>query len=211
MLDILTLVLGPVASNCYLIADSGNLEAVVIDPAWDGGGIYKVAEKRGWRITQLWYTHAHFDHMGGTAELVSLLHPVPHIAMHPADRPVWDARGGAPMFGFELEPGPPPDVDLSAVQSLSVGEYSFKALHAPGHSPGSCLFHCASERVLFSGDLIFRRGVGRTDLPGGDWDTLLASIRDKIYTLPEETRILPGHGEETTVGEERCGNPFIQN
>jgi glyoxylase-like metal-dependent hydrolase (beta-lactamase superfamily II) len=211
MLAILPLVLGPVSTNCFLIADTASLEAAVIDPAWDGQGILAEAIKRGWKIGQLWVTHAHFDHFGGAAELVRHLEPAPHLALHPADRPLWEQGGGASAFGFKLDPGPAPDVDLSVDRLLSVGAYRFNVRHAPGHSPGMCIFYCAAEGVLFSGDLIFRRSVGRTDLPGGDWDALLQSIRHQVYTLPAETRILSGHGEETTVGEEKCGNPFVQN
>ncbi|MEW6093943.1 MAG: MBL fold metallo-hydrolase [Chloroflexota bacterium] len=218
MLEIIRFVLGPVATNAYLIADTDTSDAAVIDPAWDGHIILAEAQKRGWKINQIWYTHAHFDHIGGAAELARALQPSPKVALHPADLPLWAARGGAPAFGFEIDPGPRPDVDLSKVRVLSVGAYRFNVRHAPGHSPGHCIFYCAEactaqgriEGVLFSGDLIFQRGVGRTDLPGGDWDALLTSIQQHVYTLPDETRILSGHGEEATVGEEKCENPFIR-
>jgi glyoxylase-like metal-dependent hydrolase (beta-lactamase superfamily II) len=226
MLEIVRFILGPVATNAYLVADTETNEAVVIDPAWDGHVISSEAQKRGWKIGQIWYTHAHFDHFGGAAELVrdpstglgAGLQPAPRIALHASDLPVWEACGGAPAFGFEIDPGPRPDVDLSKVRLLSVGAYRFNVRHAPGHSPGLCIFYCAEARteqgrsagVLFSGDLIFQRGVGRTDLPGGDETALLTSIQQQVYTLPDATRILSGHGEETTVGEEKCENPFIR-
>ncbi len=211
MLEILRFVLGPVATNAYLVADSETNKGVVIDPAWDGHVVLAEARKRGWQIGQIWYTHAHFDHFGGAAELARDLQPAPRVALHSADLPLWEVRGGAPAFGFEIDPGPRPDVDLSKVRLLSVGGYRFNIRHAPGHTPGHCIFYCTEAGVLFSGDLIFQRGVGRTDLPGGDESALLTSIQQHVYTLPDETRILSGHGEETTVGEEKCENPFIRS
>ena len=101
-------------------------------------------------------------------------------------------------------------MDLSVDWKLPVGAYTFIVRNAPGHSPGSCIFYCQAAGILFAGDLVFRLSVGRTDLPGGDWETLLESIRSLVYTLPGETRILPGHGPETQVGEERCKNPYVK-
>ena len=218
MLEIVTLVLGPVSTNTYLIADAASGEAAVIDPAWDGHLILAEAEKRGWRIGQVWITHAHFDHIGGSGDLVRGLDPAPVIALHPNDRPLWDSQGGAALFGFSIPPtlrqaqgtGPAPGIDLSAGMALKLGGLHFEVRHTPGHTPGLCVFYCAEASVCFCGDLIFQRSVGRTDLPGGDWEALVASIRTQIYTLPEETRLLPGHGEETTVGEEKRENPFIR-
>jgi hydroxyacylglutathione hydrolase len=208
-LTIHKVILGPVSTNCYLLADPSTDEAVVIDPAWDGMRIFQVAGNRGWRVTQLWYTHAHFDHFAGTAALVHQLGYTPSIALHPGDSDLWKSGGGSSPFGFQLDPGPEPDIDLSRQQSLPLGVYQFRVFHTPGHSPGSCMYYCATEQVVFTGDLIFYHSIGRTDLPGGDWEALQASILNKVYTLPEETRILPGHGDETTVREEKDRNPFI--
>ena len=209
MLEIVPLILGPVSTNCYLIADPDSGEAAVIDPAWDGNAIIAEARKHGWSIGQLWYTHAHFDHIGGAAEIARLLNPQPVVAMHSAERPLWEAGGGGVIFGYQIDKGPEPGVDLATTRTMSVGRISFDIRHAPGHTPGHCIFYCSSASVLFSGDLIFQRSVGRTDLPGGDWETLERSIREKVYTLPEPTRILPGHGEQTSVGEEKRGNPLV--
>jgi glyoxylase-like metal-dependent hydrolase (beta-lactamase superfamily II) len=213
MLEIVTMVLGPVSTNAYLLADSETGEAAVIDPAWDGERIAAEAEKRGWRIGQVWVTHAHFDHIGGLAQLADSLirsnHPSPQVALHSADLPLWREGGLGGPLGLAVEPGPEPAVDLATAHGLSLGGLRFEVRHAPGHTPGLCVFYCAAESVLFSGDLIFQGGVGRTDLPGGDWETLLDSIRTRVLTLPDETLILPGHGPETTVGEERANNPFV--
>jgi hydroxyacylglutathione hydrolase len=210
MLDIIRLVLGPVSTNCYLVADTATREAAVVDPAWDGKVILEEVAKRGWSIGQLWYTHAHFDHFAGAAELARALEIPPSVALHSLDRLLWEAGGLGDSFGYTSSSFPEPTIDLAVTHSLAVGAYQFQARHAPGHSPGSCIFFCAVEKIIFSGDLIFAEGVGRTDLPGGDWDVLLTSIREQVYTLPNETRILPGHGAETQVGEEKRSNPFIR-
>jgi glyoxylase-like metal-dependent hydrolase (beta-lactamase superfamily II) len=208
-LEILSLTLGPVLTNTYLIADAATGEAAVIDPAWDGAHILAEAQKRNWRIGQMWYTHAHFDHIGGAAEIADSLTPVPAVALHPADRPLWQVQGGAPLFGFRIEKGPQPTIDLAHGRVLRLGKITFEVRHTPGHTPGHCAFYCAEAGVLFSGDLIFQNGVGRTDLPGGSWEMLVESIRAQVFTLPEETRILSGHGGETRVGEEKRYNPFL--
>ena len=106
MLEIATFTLGPAMTNAYLVADSETKEAAVIDPAWDGDVILAEAEKRGWRIAHLWYTHAHFDHIGGAGAIADALNPLPLVALHPADHTLWKAEGGAPMFGFKIDPGP---------------------------------------------------------------------------------------------------------
>lgn len=210
MLKIVRLVLGPVSTNCYLVADTSTSEGVIIDPAWDGKSIHREADRHGWLIKQLWYTHAHFDHFAGADELARALEIPPEVALHSADRSLWEAGGLGEALGYPGSHFPEPGIDLSVTHSLLVGGYHFHVRHAPGHTPGLCIFYCAAEKVLFSGDLVFSGGVGRTDLPGGDWDTLLASIHDQVYTLPNDTRILPGHGDETLVGEEKCSNPFIR-
>lgn len=210
MLEIVRFVLGPVSTNCFLVADPGSSEAVVIDPAWDGQVILAEAQKRGWKIGQLWYTHAHFDHFGGAAAIAAALKPPPKIAFHPLEHDLWQMQGGAPLFGMHIDSGPEPTVDIAHGQILNLGSNTFEVRHTPGHTPGHCVFHCAQAKVLFSGDLIFQRGVGRTDLPGGDWDALVESIREQVYTLPEDTRILSGHGEETIVGAEKRRNPFVR-
>jgi hydroxyacylglutathione hydrolase len=209
MLDITLFTLGPVSTNCYLIADQESGEAAVIDPAWDGQLILSEAKKRNLEIRQLWYSHAHFDHMGGAAEIARGLVPSPLIALHPLEHDLWKSQGGAPLFGFQIDPGPEPTVALSHGQIIHVGGNEFEVRHTPGHTPGHVVFYCARESVLFSGDLIFKHSVGRTDLPGGDWDTLVRSIRQQVFPLADDTRLLSGHGPETSVGEEKRENPFV--
>jgi glyoxylase-like metal-dependent hydrolase (beta-lactamase superfamily II) len=209
MLEILPFTLGPVATNAYLAADPETKEAAVIDPAWDGHIILKAAQERGWRIGHLWYTHAHFDHIGGAAAIADSLNPLPLVALHPDDHVLWRAGGGGAVFGFDIDPGPEPTIDFYQGQILKLGSNEFEVRHTPGHTKGLCVLYVASANVCFCGDLIFNGSVGRTDLPGSDWDTLVNSIRTQIFTLPEDTRLLSGHGEESTVGEEKRHNPFV--
>lgn len=209
MLDIVSFVLGQVQTNSYLVADNKTKEATVIDPAWDGGIIVAEAKKRDWRISNIWITHAHFDHLGGTREVVDLTEPPPSIALHPDDFSLWQAQGGAQLFGVRIDPAPMPDVKLDHGQILQLGSTQLEVRHAPGHSEGHVMFYCKSDGVLFCGDVIFQGGIGRTDLPGGDYQTLIASIHNQVLSLPDETKLLPGHGPESTVGIEKKYNPFL--
>jgi glyoxylase-like metal-dependent hydrolase (beta-lactamase superfamily II) len=209
MLEILPFTLGPVSTNAYLVADPETKEAAVIDPAWDGHIILKAAQERGWRIGHLWFTHAHFDHIGGAAAIADALNPLPLVALHADDHVLWRAGGGGAAFGFDIDPGPEPTIDFQQGMKLQLGSNEFEVRHTPGHTKGLCVLYVASANVCFCGDLIFNGSVGRTDLPGGDWDTLVESIHTQIFTLPDETRLLSGHGEETTVGEEKQHNPFV--
>jgi glyoxylase-like metal-dependent hydrolase (beta-lactamase superfamily II) len=209
MLEIIPLILGPVATNAYLVGDPQTHSAVVIDPAWDGELILAEASKRHWRIEQVWLTHAHFDHIGGTAALVKGIQPAPPIALHPADFSLYSIQGGAALFGMRIDPAPEPTIRLRHGQMLTLGNRSFEVRHTPGHTPGHVVFYCAGEKVMFCGDVIFWGSIGRTDLPGGDYDTLIHSIRTHILTLRDDVRLLSGHGGETTVGFERRENPFL--
>jgi hydroxyacylglutathione hydrolase len=209
MLEIVPFTLGPAQTNAYLVADPETKEAAVIDPAWDGHLILAEAQKHGWRIGHLWYTHAHFDHIGGAGAIADALNPLPLVALHPNDHVLWRAGGGGALFGFDIDPGPEPTIDFVQGMKLKLGSNEFEVRFTPGHTVGHCILYVASAGVCFCGDLIFAGSVGRTDLPGGNWETLEKSIREQVYTLPDETRLLSGHGPETTVGEEKMNNPFV--
>jgi len=219
MLEIVVFTLGPAQTNAYLVADPSTREAAVIDPAWDGQLILAEAQKRGWRIGHLWYTHAHFDHIGGAGAIADGLNPLPLVALHPADHVLWRAEGGASLFGFRIDPGPEPTIDLYQGQILRLGSLELEVCFTPGHTPGHCVFYAANPDpsvggqagICFCGDLIFQNSVGRTDLPGSDPDALVRSIQTQIYTLPDDTRLLPGHGPETSVGYEKRNNPFVDD
>lgn len=210
MLEVVRFVLGPVQTNSYLIADNETKEAVAIDPAWEGRLILEAAKKRDWHIGHIWLTHAHFDHIAGAAEVANGIEPTPSVALHPKDYTIWRAKGGAPFFGMNIDPGPAPTVDLHHGQILHIGSIDFEVRHTPGHTPGHVIFYSAKENIVFCGDVIFYGSIGRTDMPGGDFDTLINSIQTQILTLPDETRLLNGHGEETTIGRERRWNHFLK-
>jgi hydroxyacylglutathione hydrolase len=209
MLDIVTFTLGPVMTNAYLIADPATREAVVIDPADSGEVIVAEAQQRDWRIGSIWLTHAHFDHLAGAGELSDRVDPPPQVALHPEDYPLWRAKGGAALFGMDIDPGPEPTIALQHRQIVWVGSNQIEVRHAPGHTRGHVLFYCQAEKVVFCGDVVFQGSIGRTDLPGGEYDTLINSIQTQILSLPDDTRLLSGHGPETTVGRERLWNPFL--
>jgi hydroxyacylglutathione hydrolase len=210
LLEIVPLILGPVSTNTSLVADSATREAVVIDPAWDGLLIAAAARQRSWHIRQIWITHAHFDHIGGVGELSRELEMAPVIALHPSERVLWDAQGDAALFGLTLPEVPEPTLALIDGMDLCLGQSSVKVLCTPGHTPGHCVFYAADVGVCFCGDLIFQNSVGRTDLPEGDFGKLLTSIRLRVFTLADTTRLLSGHGAETTVGQEKRSNPFVR-
>ena len=209
LLEIVKFSVGPAVTNAYLVADPATKEAVVIDPAWDGDKILAAAQERGWRIGNIWLTHAHFDHLGGAAAVADGSNPPPPVALHPDDYWLWRIEGGAQMFGFRIDPGPEPTIDLTHGQILRLGENEFEVRHAPGHTPGHVMFYCETEKICFSGDVVFNLSIGRTDLPRGDFVTLMQSIETQVLTMPDEVQLLSGHGEDTTVGFERQHNPFL--
>lgn len=209
-LEVVVFALGPAVTNAYLVGDPESKRAVVIDPAWDGDLIHREAELRGWRIHQIWLTHAHFDHFGGAGAISDAApSPIP-VALHPDDHSLWRMGGGAAAFGIaDFDSGPEPTVYLKHGMKLSLGAHEFEVRHTPGHSPGHVILTYQQGGTAFCGDLIFHGSVGRTDLAGGDMQTLLSSIQQEVLTLPDETQLLVGHGPATSVGVERLTNPFL--
>jgi len=192
--------------NCYLVADAEQGEAVLIDPGEEAERFLQVLSRHGWRLTAIWLTHAHVDHIMGVAA-VRASHEVP-TWLHPLDRPLYDALPQQGQWmGLRLAAPPAPTHDLAAGVALRVGGLSFDVRHVPGHSPGSVAF--VGHGVAFVGDVLFSGSVGRTDLPGGDGSALLASIRRELLTLPDSTVVYSGHGPATTIGSERETNPFL--
>jgi glyoxylase-like metal-dependent hydrolase (beta-lactamase superfamily II) len=198
---------GPFAENCYLVADAGTREAVLVDPGEEAELFLSRLTADGLRLTAIWLTHAHIDHVAGVSA-VKAAWDVP-ILLHPADRPLYDhAPEQAALFGLHMDTLPPVDDELADGQSVSVGPFAFEVRHTPGHSPGSVSF--IGHGLALSGDVLFAGSVGRTDLPGGDTDTLMTSIKTRLYTLPDDTAVLSGHGPETTIGAEKRSNPFVR-
>jgi hydroxyacylglutathione hydrolase len=203
-LEIVPIPNGQFAENCYLLV--AGKEAVLIDPGEEWERFLAALEQRGARLAAIWLTHAHLDHILGVGE-VQQATGAP-IWLHPADRPLYDDLPAQAMWlGMRVPAAPPPQHELTHGQVLSIGDYRFAVRHTPGHSPGSVSL--VGSEVVFSGDALFQGSIGRSDLPGGDHDTLIASIRRELLSLPDATRVLSGHGPETTISVERRTNPFL--
>lgn len=211
-LEIIRLTLGPLPNNVYLLGDHDTGDAVVVDPSYDSHLVLARAESLGWTLGQIWLTHGHFDHIAGAAELTQAFDPSLPIGLHSDELDWYHREGGAGMFGMSIPQPPEPAILFEENMALSLkpgGEPIAEVRVAPGHSPGHVMFYCPSLAVLICGDVIFREGIGRTDLAGGNLAQLLQSIRDEVFDLPDETRLLPGHGPESTVGHEKELNPFL--
>ena len=197
---------GRFVENCYLVIDEAGGECAVIDPGEEAGLITHKIAAGGVKPVAIWVTHAHIDHVLGVARLKA--DTGAPVSLHPADRPLYDhVREQAIAFGMRAAPLPAPDRELGHGDVLRVGTLEFRVRHAPGHSPGSVVFE--GHGVAFGGDVLFQGSIGRTDLPGGDFETLLKSIERELLTLPDSTIVYCGHGPETTVGRERRANPFL--
>ncbi|HSH44559.1 MAG TPA: MBL fold metallo-hydrolase [Longimicrobiales bacterium] len=206
-MKIRTFTSGVFGENAYLVRCAAG-EWVAIDPGAEAEAMARELEASGEPLRAILLTHAHLDHMEGVADLVDHV-PAP-IHLHPADRPLYDAAPQqAAMFGHPFRAPPAPDEALAHGQELRFGDRVLEVRHAPGHSPGHVLFHDAAAGVAFVGDVVFRGSIGRTDLPGGDSRQLLASIREQVLSLPDETVLYTGHGDPTTVERERTTNPFL--
>jgi hydroxyacylglutathione hydrolase len=203
-----TLAVGPLQCNCTILADPVSREALVIDPGDEPDRILSALAAAKLSPVALLHTHAHFDHITGT-RAVKEATGAP-IFLHPADRPLYDALPDqAALFGLGAGAPLPPDAPLADGERIRFGAFAVQAIHTPGHTPGSACFLLEGDApVLFSGDTLFRRSIGRTDLWGGDTDTILASIREKLFTLPGALPVVCGHGPGTTIGEEKRLNPF---
>jgi glyoxylase-like metal-dependent hydrolase (beta-lactamase superfamily II) len=197
---------GQFVENCYLVVDEQAGECVVVDPGEEAGLILHKLAATGAKPIAIWLTHAHIDHVLGVPRVAAET-GVP-VWLHPADRPLYDAvPEQAAWFGLHAPALPPPDRALAHGDTVRVGDVTFGVRHTPGHSPGSVSF--VGPGVVLGGDVLFAGSIGRTDLPGGDFDTLIASIERELLSLPEATIVYTGHGPETTVGHERRSNPFL--
>jgi hydroxyacylglutathione hydrolase len=203
-----SLAVGITQTNCYLVGCEQTREGVVIDPGGNAGRILNTVTQMELTVRYVLNTHCHFDHMAANADVVAATGA--RLALHPAELPILQACGGASLFGVPATESPPPDVQLEPGQVLEVGTLRLRVLHTPGHSPGGVTFCLDEDEAAFDGDVLFAMGVGRTDLPGGDWDTLMRSIREVIFALPDDTVLFPGHGPQTTVGREKRSNPWLR-
>ena len=199
----------PFVQNCSVIWCDATGKGAVIDPGGDLDRILEVVRSNGVELEKILLTHAHIDHAGGTAELARRL-SLPVEGPHPGDR-FWIEQlpeQGA-MFGVARAESFEPTRWLDQGDSVTVGDVTLEVRHCPGHTPGHVVFYEPGARLAFVGDVLFAGSIGRTDFPGGDYDTLIASIRDNLFPLADDARFVPGHGPMSTFGQERKTNPFV--
>lgn len=199
---------GPIQTNCYLAGCEETKEGVVIDPGDEAERILAEVEDLGLTIKYILNTHAHFDHIMANADMVKATGAP--LALHPLDLPMLRENGGAALFGIEAPPSPEPDLELAEGDTIKMGQYTFQVLFTPGHTVGHVSFYEPTANIIFDGDVLFANGIGRTDLPGGSYATLMDSIREKLMVLPDETTVCSGHGPITTIGRERSSNPWLK-
>jgi len=210
MLHIQVFLFNPFQENTYVLYDETN-EAIIIDP-----GCYEEDEKKELtefirskhlKVTMLLNTHCHIDHVLGNAFVKTTFKTKLYI--HRADEPVLKAVSVyAPNYGFYQYQEATPDAYLTEGDEIILGNQKFAVLFVPGHAPGHVAFYNEKEKVVIGGDVLFQNSIGRTDLPGGDFDTLIKSIHEKLFTLPDSVTVYPGHGPKTTIGYEKITNPF---
>ncbi len=204
-----SLTVGPLLANCIIMGDEDTHEAVVIDPGDEVDLIHQRLTELDLNVKQIIVTHAHIDHVGAALSLKQLTGAP--ILLNENDLPLlakMDEQAG--WVGLAAPKTAPPDGNLADGQSVGLENYPAEVIHTPGHSPGSICLYFAPLNLLVSGDTLFAGSIGRTDLPGGDYDQIMNSIQSRLLTLPDETRVLAGHGLETTIGEERISNPFMR-
>ena len=204
-----TFPVGPLQCNCTIIGDEQTHEAMVIDPGDNVPDILARLVRHGLTLKQIIVTHAHIDHVGGALQLKKATGAP--ILLNQSDMPLlkmMDVQAG--WLRIETPQVAPPDTSAEEGMVVGIANHSAQVLHTPGHTPGSICLYFAPDGLLLAGDTLFAGSIGRTDLPGGDSRKILHSIHDRLLTLPDETRVIPGHGPATSIGKERESNPFLQ-
>lgn len=203
-----TFPVGPLACNCTIMGDEDAHEAIVIDPGDEVSRIQRRLTELGLKLKQILVTHAHIDHVGGAVKLKRLTGAP--IFLNENDLPLLKMmEAQAAWLGVAPPETAPPDENLKDGLVVGLERYPAEVLHTPGHTQGSICLHFVPLKLLIAGDTLFAGSIGRTDLPGGDFNQIMDSLRSRILALPDETRVVPGHGPETRVGEERDSNPFL--
>jgi glyoxylase-like metal-dependent hydrolase (beta-lactamase superfamily II) len=200
------LIVSPLETNCYLVYSQDSVECAVVDPGAEADRIFQLIAQKSLKPALILNTHGHVDHIGANKD-VKEKYNIP-LYIHSADGPMLENVQQSEMAIFlGAMDSPSPDHFLNDGDKIKIGKSFLQVIHTPGHSPGSVSF--LGDGFLLSGDTLFFGGVGRTDLPGGSWKEMESSIRNKILTMPDEMKVLPGHGPFTTVGQEKRANPFI--
>ncbi len=200
---------GLLACNCSILGDEETHEAMVVDPGDDVAAILSIVKRHGLRVTTIVVTHAHIDHIGGAQKLKAATGAA--VLMSANDEPLYDQLDmQAAWLGIPTPERTEIDTPTREGERLWVGSSGIDVLDTPGHTPGSISLWIPAEKKLLSGDTLFRDSIGRTDLPGGDGRRILVSIREKLLSLPDETLVIPGHGDTTTIGREREFNYFLR-
>jgi glyoxylase-like metal-dependent hydrolase (beta-lactamase superfamily II) len=205
-----TFPVGPLACNCTILGDREAGEAIVIDPGDEVGRIYRRLVELGLKLKQILVTHAHIDHVGGALKLKGLTGAP--ILLNENDLPLltmMDQQAG--WLGVPTPETAPPDESLADGLRVGLEHYPAQVIYTPGHTQGSVCLHFAALKLLVAGDTLFEGSIGRTDLPGGDYGQIINSIQTRLLSLPDETRVLTGHGPATTIGAERRSNPFLRS
>jgi hydroxyacylglutathione hydrolase len=198
---------GPIMANCFILGCESTKEAVVIDPGDDADRILMTLAKSELKVKYLINTHGHFDHVGANKRMKDVTGAL--LAIHPDDEPMFkELSRSAMMFGLSAENSPSADIFLKDGDEISFGTIRLKVIHTPGHTKGGISLYTKGH--LFAGDTLFAGSIGRTDLGGGDYDTLISSIKEKLLVLEPETIVYTGHGPETTIGNEKRMNPFLR-
>ncbi len=204
-----SITVGAFQENCYILGDEATGTGALIDPGDEAARISIAVEQTNLEISQIIVTHAHIDHVGAIAQLVDE-YACPVLMHEEAEAMLQTVPQQAMMMGMRFGKVPKVDRNIADSEVVEVGPLRLHALYTPGHAPGHLSFLVEGENLVFSGDALFAGSVGRTDLPGGSMETLLRSIEERLLPLPDETRVLSGHGPATTIGRERATNPFLQ-
>ncbi|MGI5864449.1 MAG: MBL fold metallo-hydrolase [Myxococcales bacterium] len=204
-----SLVVGPFGVNAYLVGEPESRSALLIDPGADLEALARLLEKTGFTLAAIVNTHAHIDHVGAVAEAKRRF-GAPYW-LHEADKGLLGALPvQAMMFGFPAPEVPEVDRWLNDGDALELGKATGRVIHTPGHSPGGCCLYFPDDKLVFTGDTLFRGSIGRTDLPGGSDEEIARSIRERLFTLGDEITFYPGHGPSGLIGEQRLGNPYVR-